>query len=270
MARSRRDGWSCLRGRSSTRRTPTSGSFRSARASGKSSRSRAAPRRASSSTPRRDGNTPPTPGTKTRARRCSHLSAALRASAVIRDNVRHDIPSRSDCKSCHEGSPSRILGFSALQLSVDRDPNAPHAEPLADDRVTLRTLVARGLLRGLPATSVGWRAAHRGEIPNGARRARVSAQQLRPLPHPLGRAREPETLTAVSVGRAARPLIRPRSRPRSARSANIVPSSWEAPGDRLVAGQPDRSVLAFRMASRNPVARCRRSAAKSSTRKRWR
>ena len=36
--------------------------------------------------------------------------------------------------------------------------------------------------------------------------------------------------------------------------SKYVPSTWEAPGDRVVAGQPDRSVLALRMASRNPVA----------------
>src|SRR5687768_13266240 len=72
-------------------------------------------------------------------------------SVVIRDNVRHGIPSRSDCRSCHEGSAARILGFSTLQLSADRDPNAPHAEALPEDGVTLRTLVKRGLVRGLPA-----------------------------------------------------------------------------------------------------------------------
>ena len=73
-------------------------------------------------------------------------------SVVIRGTVRHGIPSRSDCKSCHEGSPPRILGFSALQLSADRDPYAPHAEPLAEGTITLPTLIARGLVRGLPAS----------------------------------------------------------------------------------------------------------------------
>ena len=35
--------------------------------------------------------------------------------------------------------------------------------------------------------------------------------------------------------------------------SKFVPSHWEAPGDRVRAGDPDRSVLAFRMESRNPV-----------------
>jgi hypothetical protein len=33
----------------------------------------------------------------------------------------HDIPSASDCMACHGGAPSRVLGFSALQLAHDGD-----------------------------------------------------------------------------------------------------------------------------------------------------
>lgn len=59
----------------------------------------------------------------------------------------HAIPSTSDCANCHESGPSRILGFTALQLSDDRDPLAPHAEPLPASAVTLRTLLAERRLR---------------------------------------------------------------------------------------------------------------------------
>src|SRR5690606_29357474 len=31
----------------------------------------------------------------------------------------HDIPSRDDCRSCHSQSPTRVLGFGALQLAHD-------------------------------------------------------------------------------------------------------------------------------------------------------
>ena len=34
----------------------------------------------------------------------------------------HTIPGVSDCKACHQGGRSEVLGFSALQLSPDRDP----------------------------------------------------------------------------------------------------------------------------------------------------
>ncbi len=85
----------------------------------------------------------------------------------------HSIPAVTDCRACHDSdgpvsgdasvvhsassvvhsdssvvsgfSRTNILGFSALQLSTDRDPGAPHAEPLVDDMVTLSTLEEEGL-----------------------------------------------------------------------------------------------------------------------------
>jgi hypothetical protein len=56
------------------------------------------------------------------------------------------IPAELDCRACHEGAPAPVLGFSALQLSPERDPLAPHAEASSID---LRALVARGLVRNL-------------------------------------------------------------------------------------------------------------------------
>src|SRR5215831_15826005 len=64
-------------------------------------------------------------------------------------------PSEQDCRSCHEGRPSPVLGFSALQLSRDRDPGAVHREEPAPDSIDLTGLIDRRLIRGLPA---GWRA----------------------------------------------------------------------------------------------------------------
>jgi hypothetical protein len=64
--------------------------------------------------------------------------------------VAYDVPGRVDCKACHLGAPSPVLGFSALQLSPDRDPGSLHADapqPGAD----LPSLVASGRVRGLPA-----------------------------------------------------------------------------------------------------------------------
>jgi hypothetical protein len=63
---------------------------------------------------------------------------------------RYAVPSRSDCVACHEGAPVPVLGFTALQLSPDRDPNAPHADPKRPGQADLRSLTARGWLRGLP------------------------------------------------------------------------------------------------------------------------
>ena len=66
----------------------------------------------------------------------------------------HSIPAISDCRACHDSDgpsisgPNRtqILGFSALQLSTDRDPGAPHAEPVTEDMVTLKTLAEEGMM----------------------------------------------------------------------------------------------------------------------------
>jgi hypothetical protein len=67
---------------------------------------------------------------------------------------RHVIPGQTDCRACHEASPSTVLGFGALQLSPDRDPRAPHATPPARGDVDLADLQARGLLRGFPPALV--------------------------------------------------------------------------------------------------------------------
>jgi hypothetical protein len=67
--------------------------------------------------------------------------------------ARYDIPSRGDCLACHDASANAVLGFSALQLSDDRDPLAPHAAE-ARGAVTLAALVERGLVRNLPAEHV--------------------------------------------------------------------------------------------------------------------
>ena len=59
---------------------------------------------------------------------------------------RHTIPSIVDCRSCHDSARTEILGFDALNLSDDRDPNAPHAEPLTREMITLRTLTEGNLI----------------------------------------------------------------------------------------------------------------------------
>lgn len=173
-------------------------------------------------------------------------------SVVIRENVRHGIPSRSDCKSCHEGSPARILGFSTLQLSADRDPNAPHAEAVPDGGVTLRTLVESGLVRGLPAhladgapriaANTPVARAALGYLHGNCSYCHTSSGELANLKfsllYPVAESFEHPPAMATTVGQISK----------------FVPSVWDAPGERVRAGEPDRSVLALRMASRNPVA----------------
>lgn len=63
---------------------------------------------------------------------------------------RYLVPGRNDCLACHEGGAAPVLGFSALQLSPDRDPLAPHAERVGSAHANLRSLAARGLIVNLP------------------------------------------------------------------------------------------------------------------------
>jgi hypothetical protein len=62
----------------------------------------------------------------------------------------HRIPSTADCRACHVSSRVEVLGFNALQLSPDRDPNALHAESLTSDMVTLSTLLESRQLSHAP------------------------------------------------------------------------------------------------------------------------
>lgn len=64
----------------------------------------------------------------------------------IADGKRHSIPSVTECRSCHDSNRTEPLGFNALQLSDDRDPNALHAEPLNDEMITVKTLVDEHLV----------------------------------------------------------------------------------------------------------------------------
>jgi len=67
--------------------------------------------------------------------------SGLPGATEIVPGKRHSIPSVMECRACHDSARTEILGFSALQLSDDRDPNALHAEALSPDMLTLGTLV---------------------------------------------------------------------------------------------------------------------------------
>lgn len=73
----------------------------------------------------------------------------VRGAAESAPGVPYDIPSRADCEVCHARGDG-VLGFSALQLSPDRDPNALHSTARTDHGIDLSGLVERGLLRNFP------------------------------------------------------------------------------------------------------------------------
>jgi hypothetical protein len=59
------------------------------------------------------------------------------------NGTEHDVPSRNDCRKCHDRTPGRILGFSALQL----DYAAPSGFMDLDDAV------AAGWLSNVPGAT---------------------------------------------------------------------------------------------------------------------
>ncbi|BCS31635.1 hypothetical protein TBR22_A08370 [Luteitalea sp. TBR-22] len=173
-------------------------------------------------------------------------------SVEIRDGVRHAIPSRTDCAACHEAGPSRLLGVSALQLSSDRDPLAPHAERVPDGGVTLDDLLARGLVRNLPA-SLRQRAP-RIDAPSPLARAALGylhgncgmchtgAGEMASLGFVLHHALAGQA--GVLPPAMATTLDQP-SHFRSAAHPDV--------DVRIAPGQPDASMLIARMSSRHPV-----------------
>lgn len=170
----------------------------------------------------------------------------------IAPGKRHSIPGVADCRSCHESAPAVVLGFSALQLSDDRDPLAPHREPVPPGGVTLRTLVESGRLE--PArtdlianpprirahsdtarAAMGYLAANCGGCHNSAGPLARLGMNLLPSVSGESREREPALLSVLDTrGRFVVP--------------GILPDS-----SRLVApGAPERSALLYRMGSRRP------------------
>jgi hypothetical protein len=70
----------------------------------------------------------------------------VRSAVELAPGRGHDIPGANDCKACHGSKRPGPLGFNALQLSTDRDPNAIHGEPLGPGMITLATLASDRLL----------------------------------------------------------------------------------------------------------------------------
>ena len=176
----------------------------------------------------------------------------IRQSVVIRDGIRHAIPSRQDCRVCHEAGPVRVLGVTALQLSSDRDPLAPHAEAPPPGAVDVAGLVARGLLRGLPSSVAA-------EPPRIVTASPVSRAALGYLHANCGGCHtgmgELASLAFALNYRINRAKGEP---PPALLTALGRPSHFKVPGapeavHRMSAGQPDLSVLVRRMATRNPL-----------------
>lgn len=178
--------------------------------------------------------------------------AGLPRHAEIAPGKRHSIPGVLDCRACHDGRRTEVLGFTALQLSTERDPGAPHAEPLAPGMVTLRTLVEEGRLsparRDLvehppriaasdPRTRsvLGYLAANCGHCHNPASPIAPLGLHLQHVSGPIDPWSTAALQTSVDV-----------------ESRYIIPASAPGTTRRLAPGAPELSALLYRMRSRRP------------------
>ena len=169
---------------------------------------------------------------------------------------RHSIPGLADCNACHRSSIAVVLGFNALQLSDDRDPLAPHAEPLGPEAVTMRSLVETDRLHPprpdlalhppriresdpTARAALGYLSANCGGCHNDrgplARLGLVLLHDVARDGAGAGTAPEPAHVTAVDAA-----------------GRYVLPGA-PADSSRIVApGAPERSVLFHRMRSRRP------------------
>lgn len=176
--------------------------------------------------------------------------AELDAIAGLPDG-RYELPSRDDCRACHEGAAVPVLGASALQLSTERDPLAPHQQAAQAGEADLRLLTERGWLHHLP----------RALLDTAPRIAAASATEraaLGTLHANCGHCHNddgaPVPVRLVLSQRVADPVA---SRERVLASIVDVPSRHRsraptADARRIAPGHPERSVLALRMRSRDP------------------
>jgi hypothetical protein len=163
---------------------------------------------------------------------CDAVETTQGATDVL--GTTHDVPSSSECTSCHGGEPGRILGFSAIQLSKPGPPP------------TLASIAAAGLLSSPPsgavdypapgdaatAAALGYLHANCGHChnPNGATPARFLSMALRL--NVADRTPESTTIWTTTVN---------------------VPTQWfHFPGvvDRVAAGSPSTSAILTRMSNR--------------------
>ena len=173
------------------------------------------------------------------------------AVAEVAPGKRHDIPGREDCRACHENGSTPALGFTALQLSDDRDPAAPHAEPLQDQMLTLRRLITERLLEPGGHMMAAHAPRIAGDAPTRAALGYLTANcgHCHNEQSPVATVRFPLRASAFGSPAQTNDLV-------TRLLARVT--DWDLPGrapgtsSMIVPGAPDLSVLLVRMRSRRP------------------
>jgi len=172
------------------------------------------------------------------------------AAARLAGGSVHDLPSVGDCEACHGAGRTPVLGFSALQLSPDRDPLAPHAEPPAADALDLASAVRAGLVHRPPRALL--------ETPPRIQAGTdVARAALGYLHGNCGGCHDLRgELASLGLDLTQRVVPRPDAGPDA--TAVDVPARYHPPGAgeamlRIAPGRPERSALLHRMSSRAPA-----------------
>jgi hypothetical protein len=170
----------------------------------------------------------------------------VRRAAESRPGVPYGLPGVVECRACHESGLSPVLGFSALQLSSDRDLLAPHSTPPEPGALDLDALVSRGLVSGLPAGL----ADHAPRIDAATPTARAALGYLHANCSNCHNRRS----TIARLGRSL--TVRADGTPEALESvgqeSHYRPTGTEI-SERVVAGDPDGSLLTARVSSRDPA-----------------
>jgi hypothetical protein len=171
----------------------------------------------------------------------------------IAPGIRHSIPGINDCKACHEGQGRDvILGFTALQLSPDRDPNAPHADSVTPDMVDLKTLVDKKLLVHFPKRFIS----HPPAIAASSPLERAALGYLSANCGGCHNATDPLSSVGMFLKRSV--ITTPEGTEQELKSVIGCPSKYQIPDKgpydcyRISPGDPSTSAIVYRMSTRDP------------------
>ena len=171
----------------------------------------------------------------------------VKRAAESAPGVPYSIPGVVECRACHSSGRSPVLGFSTLQLSSDRDPNAPHATPPEAGSLDLDALVRRGLVLGLPEDLASTPPRVRAASPI----ARAALGYLHGNCSNCHHAESPIASLGLSL------TVRADGTAEALETAVDCASQYRPTGteiqSRIVPGRPDQSLLIARVMSRNPV-----------------
>ncbi len=154
----------------------------------------------------------------------------------------YSIPSRNDCLLCHSGARDPVLGFSALQLSAQRDQPA-----LNPESINLNNLSSEGLLSTVPD--------RQPVIPVPSEQARNAIGYLYGNCMSCHRARGTAGFTGfhsdIDVGMTEYQRLALYRSAVGRRSTFRIPG-YENASYRILAGHPEQSAVLFRLKNESP------------------